>query len=109
MPPRKANRGGVVESDCIKTLDLTLNADLREISHPLESAMKEDIIRDVRSACLAFLTSASKFRRIAVRDSSCIPVVRSTASVISNERSVNRCQEKLSCLPQAQVPLFVAI
>ena len=57
-PPRK-NRSGFLESDRIKTLDLPLSADLREISQRLESAMKVDKIRDVRSACIAFLASAS--------------------------------------------------
>ena len=59
-PPRK-NRSGFVESDRIITLDLPLNTDLQEISQRLESAMKADTIRDVRSACTAFLASASNF------------------------------------------------
>ena len=60
-PPRNRNRAGFAESDCLKTLDLPLNADLREISQRLESAMRADMIRDVRSACTAFLASASNF------------------------------------------------
>jgi hypothetical protein len=60
-PPRRANRADFLESDRTKTLDLPLNADLREISRRLESAMKADIIREVRSACTAFLASASNF------------------------------------------------
>ena len=59
--PRKANRAGFLESDRIKTLDLPLNADLQGIAQRLESAMKADMIRDVRSTCTAFLASASNF------------------------------------------------
>ena len=62
-PPRK-NRSGFVESDRIITLDLPLNADLQELSQHLESAMKADKIRDVRSACTAFLASASNFYEV---------------------------------------------
>ena len=60
-PPRKANRAGFLESDRIRTLDLPLNADLQEIAQRLESAMKADKIRDVRSACADFLATASSF------------------------------------------------
>ena len=49
-PPRK-NRAEFLESDRIKTLDLTLNGDLPGIAQRLESAMQADKIRDVRSAC----------------------------------------------------------
>jgi hypothetical protein len=60
-PPRKANRAGFLESDRIKTLDLPSDEHLQEIAVRLESAMKSDKIRDVRSACTEFLTTASKF------------------------------------------------
>jgi hypothetical protein len=60
-PPRKANRSGFLESDRIKTLDLPSDGHLQEIAVRLESAMKSDKIRDVRSACTEFLTTASKF------------------------------------------------
>jgi hypothetical protein len=60
-PPRKANRAGFLESDRIKTLDLPSDGHLQEIAVRLESAMKSDKIRDVRSACTEFLTTTSKF------------------------------------------------
>lgn len=63
-PPRKANRAGFLESDRIKTLNLPPNGDLPEIAQRLESAMKADNIRDVRSACTAFLETASKFYEV---------------------------------------------
>ena len=63
-PPHNRNRAGFVESDCLKTLDLPLNADLREISQRLESAMRADMIRDVRSACAEFLATASSFYEV---------------------------------------------
>ena len=59
-PPRK-NRSGFVESDRIITLDLPPNSDLQEIAYRLESTMKTENIRDVRTACIAFLSSASNF------------------------------------------------
>lgn len=62
-PPRK-NRSGFVESDGIKTIDLPTNGDLREITGRLESAMKADNIRDVRSACNEFLVIASNFYEV---------------------------------------------
>jgi hypothetical protein len=63
-PPRKANRVGFLESDRIKTLDLPLNSDLQEISQRLESAMKADMIRRVRSACTEFLATVSDFYEV---------------------------------------------
>jgi hypothetical protein len=45
----------------MKTLNLPPNGDLQEIAQRLESAMKSDNIRDVRSACAEFLSSASNF------------------------------------------------
>jgi hypothetical protein len=62
-PPRK-NRTGFVESDLIKTLHLPPNGDLLEIAKRLESAMKADNIRDVRSACTEFLATASAFYKV---------------------------------------------
>src|SRR5262249_32953829 len=59
--PSRKNRAEFSESDRIKTLDLPRNAALREIAHRLESAMKSDKIRDVRSACTAFLATTSNF------------------------------------------------
>src|SRR5215813_9865475 len=59
-PPRK-NRAEFLESDRVKSLDVPGNGALTEIAHCLESAMKADMIRDVRSACTAFLGSASNF------------------------------------------------
>jgi hypothetical protein len=47
--------------DRIKALDLPGNRALTEIAHRLQSAMKSDKIRDVRSACNAFLAIASNF------------------------------------------------
>ena len=62
-PPRK-NRSGFLESDRIKTLDVPRNAALTEIAERLESAMKSDKIRDVRSACTEFLATASNFYEV---------------------------------------------
>ncbi len=62
-PPRK-NRSGFLASDRIKTLDLPRNGELTEIAQRLESAMKADRIRDVRSAYTAFLETASKFYEV---------------------------------------------
>jgi hypothetical protein len=62
-PPRK-NRAQFFESDRIKTPDLPQNGELTEIAKRLESAMKSDKIRDVRSACTEFLASASCFYEV---------------------------------------------
>lgn len=62
-PPRK-NRSGFLESDRIKTLDVPRDAALTEIAERLESAMKSDKIRDVRSACTEFLATASNFYEV---------------------------------------------
>jgi hypothetical protein len=62
-PPRK-NRAAFLESDRIQTLDLPRNGALTEISRRLESAMKSDRIRDVRSACTDFLVTASGFYEV---------------------------------------------
>jgi hypothetical protein len=68
VPPRKANRADFLQSDRTQTLDLPLNADLQEISRHLESAMRADTIREVQSACTAFLTSASNFYTVPTCD-----------------------------------------
>ena len=62
-PPRK-NRAGFLESDRIKTLDLPANSCLPDITKRIESAMKADNARDVRSACAEFLAIASEFYKI---------------------------------------------
>jgi hypothetical protein len=62
-PPRK-NRAGFLESDRIKMLDIPRNAALTEIAQRLESAMKADNIRDVRSACTEFLATGSDFYKV---------------------------------------------
>ena len=62
-PPRKY-RSQFLESDHIKTLDLPQDGHLQEICQRLESAMKADTIRDVRSACAGFLATASKFYEV---------------------------------------------
>jgi hypothetical protein len=58
------NRSGFLESDRIRTLDLPLDGALTEIAQRLESAMKADKIRDVRSACTEFLATASDFYKV---------------------------------------------
>jgi hypothetical protein len=62
-PPRK-NRSQFLESDRIKSLNLPSDGDLQEIAQRLESAMKADNIRAVRSACTAFLETASRFYEV---------------------------------------------
>src|SRR5215472_1119464 len=62
-PPRK-NRAGFLESDRIKTVDLPQNRGLTEIAQRLESAMKSEKTRDVRSACIEFLATASDFYEV---------------------------------------------
>jgi hypothetical protein len=60
-PPKKASRAGFLESDRMRTLDLPGSGALPDIAKRLESAMKSDTIRDVRSACTEFLVTASDF------------------------------------------------
>src|SRR6516225_635879 len=62
-PPRR-DRSGFLESDRVKSLDVPQNGTLLEIAKRLESAMKEDKIRDVRSTCTEFLTTASSFYEV---------------------------------------------
>jgi len=64
-PPRK-NRAGFLESDQIKALDLPGNGKLTKISQRLESAMKSDKIRDVRSAATELLAAASDFYEVPI-------------------------------------------
>jgi hypothetical protein len=59
-PPRKY-RAQFLDSDRIKTLGLPQNGTLLQIAKRIESAMKTDNIRDVRSACTEFLATASDF------------------------------------------------
>ena len=61
--PRK-NRSAFLESDGIKTLDLPGTGTLTEIAQRLESAMKSEKIRDVQSACITFLATASDFYEV---------------------------------------------
>jgi hypothetical protein len=63
-PPRKGNRVEFSESDRLKTLDLPRDRALTKIGQRLESAMKTDRIRDVRSACTEFLATASNFYEV---------------------------------------------
>lgn len=62
-PPRKY-RAQFLESDRLKTLDLPREGAVQEIAQRLESAMKTDKIRDVRSACTDFLSTASDFYEV---------------------------------------------
>jgi hypothetical protein len=62
-PPRK-NRAECLKNDRIKTLGLPRNGALTDIAQHLESAMKSDKIRDVRSACTEFLATASDFYEV---------------------------------------------
>jgi hypothetical protein len=62
-PPRK-NRAGFVESDRVKTLDPPTNRDLLDIAERLESAMKADSLRDVRTSCAEFLATAAGFYEV---------------------------------------------
>lgn len=62
--PTRKNREQFSESDRTKTLELPRNRALTEIAQCLESAMKSDNIRDVRSACTDFLAAASKFYEV---------------------------------------------
>src|SRR5262249_41780641 len=62
--PSRKNRSGFLESDRIKTLDLPQDRGMTEIAQRLESAMKWDNVRDVRSACTEFLATASDFYEV---------------------------------------------
>ena len=64
VPSRNRNRAEYLTSDRLSTLDLPHNSALPDIAKRLESAMKSDRIRDVRTACAEFLTSASDFYRV---------------------------------------------
>jgi hypothetical protein len=62
--PSRKNRVQFLESDRIKTLDLPQDRVIPEIAQRLESAMRSDRIRDVRSACTEFLATVSGFYKI---------------------------------------------
>jgi hypothetical protein len=62
--PSRKNRSGFLESDRVKTLDLPTNRDLLEIAEHLESVMKADSLRDVRTSCAEFLVTASDFYKV---------------------------------------------
>jgi hypothetical protein len=62
--PSRKNRAGFLQSDGMKSLDVPSNGDLLKIAQRLESAMKSDKIRDVRSACTEFLATASNFYEV---------------------------------------------
>ena len=63
VPPRKSH-SGFLEIDRIRALDLPKNEDLLDSAKRLETAMKADNIRRVRSACTEFLATASKFYEV---------------------------------------------
>ena len=60
-PPRKASRGGFMESDRIRSLDLPQNGRLLTVAKSVESAMKVGESADVRRACAEFLAATSDF------------------------------------------------
>jgi len=64
VSPTRKFRKGFLESDRIKTLDLPQSGALLEIAQRLESAMRADNIRGVRSACTTFLETASRFYEV---------------------------------------------
>jgi hypothetical protein len=53
-----------LESEGIKTLDLSQNGHSQETVKRLEAAMKADSIRHVRGACTEFLKNASNFYKV---------------------------------------------
>jgi len=60
----RKNRSEFFESDRIKTLNLPRDGTLKEIAQRLESAMKSDAVREVRTACIAFVATASDFYEV---------------------------------------------
>jgi len=62
--PRNRNKTEYLRSDSIKTLDLPANSTLPDIAKRLESAMKADNIRDLRTACGEFLAATSNFYKV---------------------------------------------
>ncbi|PYV59028.1 MAG: hypothetical protein DMG96_00255 [Acidobacteria bacterium] len=62
-PPRK-NRAGFLESNRTKTPDLPQNGNLQAIAGHIESAMEEDSLPDVCTACAEFLATASDFYNV---------------------------------------------
>jgi hypothetical protein len=64
IPPRRANRGGFLESDRIQTLDLPRDGYLPMITKSIGSAIESGASRDVHRACEEFLDAASKFYQV---------------------------------------------
>jgi len=62
-PPRR-NRPSFTESDCITKLEVPQSIALQQIAKQLESAMKADSMRAVRSACTEFLATAADFYEV---------------------------------------------
>jgi len=67
-PPRKANRGGFLESDRIRTLDLPQDGRLLAIAESIDSAMKAGQSADACRACAEFLDAASEFYKVPACD-----------------------------------------
>jgi len=63
-PPRKANRAGFLESDRIRTLDLSQDGRLLAIAKSIDSAMKAGQSAGVRRACTEFLGATSHFYKV---------------------------------------------
>jgi hypothetical protein len=63
-PPRKANHGGFLESDQIKTLDLPHDRRLLSIAKSVESVVKAGATADVHRTCAEFLDAASEFYKV---------------------------------------------
>jgi hypothetical protein len=63
-PPRKANHGGFLESDQIKTLGLPHDRRLLSIAKSVESVVKARATADVHRTCAEFLDAASVFYKV---------------------------------------------
>jgi hypothetical protein len=63
-PPRRSNLAGFRESDRINTIDLPTDGSLPRIAKWIESAMKDEQMPGVRSACAEFLKAASQFYQV---------------------------------------------
>src|SRR5436190_23067752 len=63
-PPRKANRAGFLESDRMRTLDLTHDGRLLAIAESIEQTMKAASASDVRRACAEFLEATAQFYKV---------------------------------------------
>ena len=62
--PSRRHHAQYLERERINMLDLPRNGALTRIAQRLESAMKSDSVRDVRSACTDFLATASDFYEV---------------------------------------------